>query len=159
MARPRQRHPPEVDESDPKSIARYKKWCSSYLYNYYNGAERNRKTRERMTRLRAKQASDSPKVKQERLEAKRAAQEHYREKNRAILAQKSRCRRRVQTYRREQAKTQAFRRAGREGAALEAAIGELEPRVPDDNYDDKSDSDKSSDYSHAGDSEDNADNY
>jgi hypothetical protein len=45
-----------------------------------NGAERNRKTRERMTRLRAKQASDSPKVKQERLEAKRAAQERYREK-------------------------------------------------------------------------------
>jgi hypothetical protein len=33
-----------------------------------------------MERLRAKQALDSPKVKQERLEAKRAAQQRYREK-------------------------------------------------------------------------------
>ncbi|KAJ7932155.1 hypothetical protein B0H13DRAFT_1857288 [Mycena leptocephala] len=81
MARPWQRNPPQVDESDPKSISRYKKWRSSYLYNYYNSAERNRKTRERMERLRAKQALDSPKVKQERLEAKRAAQQRYREKS------------------------------------------------------------------------------
>ncbi|KAJ7880189.1 hypothetical protein B0H13DRAFT_1891906 [Mycena leptocephala] len=140
----RQRNPPTVDESDPKSIARYKKWHSSYLYNYYNSAARNRKTRERMARLREKQTLDSPKVQQERLEAKRAAQQRYREKNRALLAKKSRYRRRSQGYRREEAKTKALKRAGRERATLEAAIAQLEPEdensdSSDDSYFDSSD--------------------
>ncbi|KAJ7872111.1 hypothetical protein B0H13DRAFT_1895498 [Mycena leptocephala] len=108
--------------------------------------DRNRKTRERMRRLRAKQALDLPQVKQEQLEAKRAAQE----RNRALLAHKSRTHRRSLSYRRRNVITRASRQAARERAALEVAVAGLEPRNSSldgslENSDDNSDSSSDSD--------------
>ncbi|KAJ7486366.1 hypothetical protein B0H11DRAFT_1913649 [Mycena galericulata] len=128
-------HGPEVDESDPASIRRYQKWRSSFLYNDRNRAERNDKKRQQMEILRAKQSLDSPKVQMARLAAKRASAAKYREntglrtpaRNRAHLAMKSRQRRDVRRFRREDVKKKAFRRTGKERDALEAAIADLEP--------------------------------
>ncbi|KAF8190275.1 hypothetical protein K438DRAFT_1971146 [Mycena galopus ATCC 62051] len=119
--RPRNRKPPPFNASDAQSMARYNKWYSSIMYNDRNSAQRNAKTRERMARLRAKRALESPEVQQRHHEAKLEAQRKYREKNRKRLALKARCRRQLW----------AFKRAAREDSTLEAAIKDLEPEEDD----------------------------
>ncbi|KAJ6457194.1 hypothetical protein C8R47DRAFT_1082120 [Mycena vitilis] len=68
---------------------------SIYSHRYYrkHREERNRKTRERMARLRAEEASLPPDVLESRLEARRKAACRYREKNRRQIALKARERR------------------------------------------------------------------
>jgi polysaccharide pyruvyl transferase WcaK-like protein len=88
-----------IDESDPDSYRRYKKWAASRAYNERcvpdvvwnlrskvthttnsNREARNAKKRDRMAALRAKQKSDPPTVQAARLAAKEASARKYREK-------------------------------------------------------------------------------
>ncbi|KAF8176872.1 hypothetical protein K438DRAFT_1978911 [Mycena galopus ATCC 62051] len=129
MRRPPLYNPPSCDPSDPKSVAHYKRWVSSHEYNSRNRVARNAKTRERMAKLRAKQADDPPEVQERRLEAKRVAQKKYRENNRRFLALRARCGRQVKSFRREEPKRLAFKRAAFEHRTLEDAIKLLEPEI------------------------------
>ncbi|KAJ7826541.1 hypothetical protein B0H13DRAFT_2374339 [Mycena leptocephala] len=65
---------------------------SIYSHRYYrkNRAERNRKTREQMARLRAQDATLPPEMLAARLEARREAARKYRERNRRQIAIKAR---------------------------------------------------------------------
>ncbi|KAK6980524.1 hypothetical protein R3P38DRAFT_3235630 [Favolaschia claudopus] len=78
-----------LDESDPDSVRRYKKWCASRAYNKRNREARNAKKRERMAMLRAKQKHDPPLIRAARLVAKEDSARRYREKNRELLAIKA----------------------------------------------------------------------
>ncbi|KAJ7716275.1 hypothetical protein B0H16DRAFT_1741364 [Mycena metata] len=143
MPTPRQRNSPPLDESDPKSVARYKMvfllhlqlpvrhfvlfFLTFLILAWRNAAMRNRKTRERMARVRAAQALDPTHIKEQHLEAKRAAQKRYRDKNRTLLARKARDRRNGRACREESARQIAKRRATQEDTLLENAIVNLEP--------------------------------
>ncbi|KAF8215192.1 hypothetical protein K438DRAFT_1955174 [Mycena galopus ATCC 62051] len=135
--RPRNRKPPPFNASDAQSVARYNKWYSSITYNDRNSTQRNAKTRERMARLRAKQALKSPEVQQRHHDAKLEAQRKYWEKNRKRLALKARCHQQVRSFRRGEGQLWAFKRAALEDSTLEAAIKDLEPEE-DDKEDDAS---------------------
>ncbi|KAJ7839239.1 hypothetical protein B0H14DRAFT_2588090 [Mycena olivaceomarginata] len=49
-----------IDESDPESYRRYKRWQASRAYHERNREARNAKKRERMAALRAQQKFDPP---------------------------------------------------------------------------------------------------
>ncbi|KAJ7821557.1 hypothetical protein B0H14DRAFT_3471464 [Mycena olivaceomarginata] len=78
-----------IDESDPKSYARYRRWRASRDYNERNRGVRNAKKRERMAALRARQKLDPPTVQAARLAAKEESARKYRERNRESLALKA----------------------------------------------------------------------
>ncbi|KAJ7787845.1 hypothetical protein B0H14DRAFT_2628988 [Mycena olivaceomarginata] len=107
-----------IDESDPESYRRYKKWQSSRDYNARNRKARNAKKRENMATLRAKQQLDSPTVKAARLAAKEKSAREYRERNRGILAARAAHARALARWGREADKCEAIWLAVRQDRAL-----------------------------------------
>ncbi|KAJ7437716.1 hypothetical protein FB451DRAFT_1416699 [Mycena latifolia] len=94
-----------------------------YCYRYYtkNKEECNRKTRERMARLRASDETVAPEVLAAWLEARRAAAKKYREKNQRKLAMKAREARAQVAEERREAREREQRAERREAARLRAA--------------------------------------
>ncbi|KAK7048777.1 hypothetical protein R3P38DRAFT_3175022 [Favolaschia claudopus] len=103
-----------VDESNPDSVRRYKRWCASRAYN--EREIRNAKKRERMAALREKQKNDPLLVQAARQVAKADSARRYREKNRELLAIKAWA---ARTQARHQAERQ--KRRQRIAAALASA--------------------------------------
>ncbi|KAF8145016.1 hypothetical protein K438DRAFT_1992272 [Mycena galopus ATCC 62051] len=122
---------PRIDESDPDSYRRYKKWQSSREYNARNKKARNAKKRESMAALRTKQKLDLPTVQAARLAAKEKSAREYRERNRGILAVKAARTRASARCDREAAKDATILLAMRQRHRLENALEDLEPTESD----------------------------
>ncbi|KAJ7230901.1 hypothetical protein B0H12DRAFT_1231865 [Mycena haematopus] len=116
-----------IDESDPASYRRYKKWRASSDYNDRNREARNAKKRERMAQLRAQQKLDSPIIQAARLAAKEESARRYREKNRETLACKAFIARAEAKKAREEARDAATLLAMRQRNRLDRALWDLEP--------------------------------
>ncbi|KAJ7620523.1 hypothetical protein DFH06DRAFT_1341648 [Mycena polygramma] len=105
---------PEIDEDDPESIRRNKRWHSSHSYNRKNRHLRNTKKKERMSTLRAQQALDAPEIVEARRLAAREASRKYRDGHRDVLALKAKARRAADKSAQERANTALERRRRRE---------------------------------------------
>ncbi|KAJ7191678.1 hypothetical protein B0H12DRAFT_1246256 [Mycena haematopus] len=113
-----------IDESDPDSYRRYKKWRASADYN--DRELRNAKKRECMADLRAKQKLDPPIIQAARLAAKEDSARRYRKKNRKLLASKAVIARAESRKACQEARDAATLLAMRQRNALDRALWDLE---------------------------------
>ncbi|KAF7377214.1 hypothetical protein MSAN_00141100 [Mycena sanguinolenta] len=116
-----------IDESDPDSYRRYKKWRSSRTYEARHREARNAKKRERMAALRAKQKMDSPIVQAARLAAKEESARKYRENHRLDIAIRARLARYEAKKARQNAQAADTLLSMRQRNCLDRALWDIEP--------------------------------